>query len=272
MGRKRPGQTKRPSFQFYPSDWLRDIALRCVSIEARGMWIDMLCYMHDGTPYGYLKVNHKVIDKVNLAHILSLDTKVAERLLNELLEAGVCSQDSAGCLYSKRMVKDEEVRNKRAAGGPLGGNPALKKDNLKVNHKDNLTVNLSTEEEEDILSTISSFKLKKDKPKKQPKIMVAPDVLLTQEEHDKLVASHGAEFMNKVYAWFANYKIEKAYKTKSDYLTIMRWVIGAVKKQTDGQQHPATGAAARTKPLTGAEILLRNLEQSINGTGEINFG
>lgn len=126
---------KRPSFQFYPSDWLRDIALRCVSLEARGMWMDMLCYMHDGTPYGYLKVNNKVILPVNLAHILSIDLKVVERLLQELLEAGVCSQDGAGCIYSRRMIRDEEIRNKRAAGGVLGGNPVLKKQTTKVNRK-----------------------------------------------------------------------------------------------------------------------------------------
>ena len=52
---------KRPSFQFYPSDWLRDTALRSCSMGARGLWMDMICYMHEGNPYGYLKVGDKVI-------------------------------------------------------------------------------------------------------------------------------------------------------------------------------------------------------------------
>lgn len=63
-------QPKRPSFQFYPGDWLNDAALRLVSVGARGLWIDMLCMMHQGTPYGHLKVAGKVILPSNLARTL----------------------------------------------------------------------------------------------------------------------------------------------------------------------------------------------------------
>lgn len=144
---------KRPSFQFYPSDWLRDTALRSCSIEARGLWIDMLCYMHEGYPYGYLKVGTKVILPVNLASMTGLTLEVAERLLHELRNADVFSVDDEGCMFSRRMVRDEAIRSKRAAGGHLGGNPALKKVKKKVNHKDNLIDNLTPEdEEEDIIN------------------------------------------------------------------------------------------------------------------------
>ena len=34
-------------------------------------------------------------------------------------------RDEHGCIFSKRMVRDEEVRAARAAGGVFGGNPAL---------------------------------------------------------------------------------------------------------------------------------------------------
>jgi hypothetical protein len=49
-------QRKRPAFQFYPGDWLRDMALRSCSMEARGLWIEMLCLMHDAVPYGHLRM------------------------------------------------------------------------------------------------------------------------------------------------------------------------------------------------------------------------
>jgi len=45
---------KRPSFQFYPGDWLQRAALRACSLSARGLWIDMLSFMHQGSPYGHL--------------------------------------------------------------------------------------------------------------------------------------------------------------------------------------------------------------------------
>ena len=120
---------KRPSFQFYPSDWLRDTALRSCSTGARGLWIDMICFMHEGTPYGYLKVSDKVILPSNLARMVGETLEVVEEWLHELEEAGVYDIDN-GAIYSRRMIRDEELRQKRAEGGKLGGNP-----NLKVNHE-----------------------------------------------------------------------------------------------------------------------------------------
>jgi hypothetical protein len=120
---------KRPSFQFYPSDWLRDTALRSCSTGARGLWIDMICFMHEGSPYGYLKVADKVILPSNLARMVGETLEVVDGWLHELEEAGVYDVDN-GAIYSRRMIRDEELRQKRAEGGKLGGNP-----NLKVNHE-----------------------------------------------------------------------------------------------------------------------------------------
>lgn len=130
----------KPSFQFYPGDWLHDTALRACSIGARGLWIDMICLMHQCNPYGYLKVNHKVILPDNLARITGLTLEVAQNYISELEEAGVFSRDKNGVIFSRRMVRDEILRQKRAEGGKCGGNPALIKN--KVNYKDNLIDNL----------------------------------------------------------------------------------------------------------------------------------
>lgn len=132
---------KRPAFQFYPGDWLRSADLRSCSVGARGLWIEMICLMHDGSPYGYLKVNNKVILPANLARMVGATTQEIEGWLAELSDAGVYSLDG-DCIYSRRMVKDEEIRLKRAAGGHLGGNPALTNHGNKVPDKVNLPANL----------------------------------------------------------------------------------------------------------------------------------
>ena len=128
---------KRPSFQFYPGDWLRDTALRSCSVGARGLWMDMISLMHEGSPYGYLKVNHKVILTPNLARMVGATLPETEGWLNELDSSGVFSRDYDGCIFSRRMIRDESIRLARASGGKLGGNP-----NLKVNHKVTSKVNL----------------------------------------------------------------------------------------------------------------------------------
>lgn len=136
---------KRPSFQFYPGDWLNDAALRMCSVGARGLWIDMLCLMHQGSEYGYLKVNHKVILPSNLARMVGSTLQETEGWLEELEGAGVFSKDETGCIFSRRMIRDEEIRQARAAGGIKGGNPALKaakEGSEKVDDKVNLPPNL----------------------------------------------------------------------------------------------------------------------------------
>ena len=131
---------KRPSFQFYPSDWLRDTALRTCSVGARGLWIDMICYMHEGNPYGVLKVGNKVILAPNLAAMIGATLEDTEGWLVELESAGVFDRGENGEIMSRRMIRDENLRNIRASGGKLGGNPAFLKD--KVTGKVNLAGNL----------------------------------------------------------------------------------------------------------------------------------
>jgi hypothetical protein len=128
---------KRPSFQFYPSDWLRDTALRSCSVGARGLWIDMICFMHEGNPYGTLKVGNKVILPVNLAAMTGATLPEVEGWLDELESAEVFDRGEEGEIMSRRMIRDENLRNVRAAGGKKGGNPALMV-NPKVNPKVNL--------------------------------------------------------------------------------------------------------------------------------------
>ena len=129
---------KRPAFQFYPGDWLRATELRSCSVGARGLWIDMICLMHEGCPYGHLKVGEKVILPTNLARMVGATIDEVHGWLDELSEANVFSRDDAGCIFSRRMVRDEKVRRSRAEGGKLGGNPALISGGAKVNHAANL--------------------------------------------------------------------------------------------------------------------------------------
>ena len=143
---------KRPSFQFYPSDWLTSPEIRICSIGARGLWIDMICWMHQGVPYGHLKVGGKVILPPTLAQLEGYPLPEVEGWLKELEEVGVFSKTDDGCIYSRRMVRDEELRQVRAAGGLKGGNPdLLKRSRLssKVNLSANLSANLPPEDEDE---------------------------------------------------------------------------------------------------------------------------
>lgn len=112
--------SKRPAFQFYPSDWRTDPGLRLCSIPARGLWIEMLCLMHEGEPYGHLTRQGNPLTSVALARLCGEAVGDIEQWLAELRDNGVYSLSDAGAIVSRRMVRDEQIRSTRAAGGELG--------------------------------------------------------------------------------------------------------------------------------------------------------
>lgn len=57
------------------------------------------------------------------------------------------------------------------------------------------------------------------------------NISLLEKEHNQLVKDFGIDAVEKSYDFLSSYKIEKSYSTKSDYLTIRRWVIEASGKQ-----------------------------------------
>lgn len=69
------------------------------------------------------------------------------------------------------------------------------------------------------------------------KISYRDNISLLEKEHENLIADFGTSEVNKFYDYLSAYKIEKTYKTKSDYLTIKRWVVDAVNKQNKATSH-----------------------------------
>lgn len=112
---------KAPAFQFYPGDWRRDVALQSCGLEARGLWWELLCLMHDGEPYGHLAIRGRAISDDRAAAMIGVSLPQFRRLLAELEEAGVSSRAEDGSLYSRRMVRDAQKRSTLAANGAAGG-------------------------------------------------------------------------------------------------------------------------------------------------------
>jgi hypothetical protein len=103
---------KLPSFQFYPGDWMKDPALRACSDAARGIWIDILCWMFECEKRGYLTTNHKAWSKLQILDALSGKGTHEERMvsLEELIANGVLKQTRNGTFFSARIVRDERQR------------------------------------------------------------------------------------------------------------------------------------------------------------------
>ena len=138
---------KRPSFQFYPADWLNDIKLQSCSLETIGFMINLMCLMHQGEPYGYLAIGGQAIANKEAYRLAGAQHTKGATLLAQLLACGILAKDKKDRIYCPRMVKDEQLRETRTTCGKLGGNPNLL--NQKVNQKDNHSVEEEDEEEKE---------------------------------------------------------------------------------------------------------------------------
>jgi hypothetical protein len=124
---------KAPAFQFYVKDWRTDANLRRCSPAARGVWMDVLCLLHDSDEYGVLRWPLRDIAQsagASMAHIKELVAKEVLRGGDANVEAFVWAPTHGGkvgapvtlvapspgpCWYSRRFVKDEYVRQRRGA-------------------------------------------------------------------------------------------------------------------------------------------------------------
>ena len=110
-----------PWLKFYPRDWRGDQALRLVSLAARGLWIEMLCVMHEAAPYGHLLVGGAAVDEAALARVVGAGVEEVRALLVELRAAGVLRTTRSGVVFSKRMTAD----HKRSVAGKKAKEEAL---------------------------------------------------------------------------------------------------------------------------------------------------
>lgn len=133
---------RRPSFQFYPGDWSANPNLRRCTFAERGIWVDVMCLMHDQDEYGVLRWPLKEIAGAVGCKVGDLQSLVRKGVMKgndgHLGEPFVYVPRSgrkdgdpvilidtqAGPIwYSSRMVKDEYVRTIRGDGGGKDGAP-----------------------------------------------------------------------------------------------------------------------------------------------------
>ncbi len=122
----------RPAFQFYPGDWMRNAALRRCTHAERGIWIDVMCLMHDSEEYGVLRWPLKDIAQACGCRVPDLRSLVTKGVLKgsdtrcpalvfEPRHAGrtgaavtLIAEQDGPLWYSSRMVRDQYVADRRA--------------------------------------------------------------------------------------------------------------------------------------------------------------
>jgi len=118
---KKKKHNKMPAMLWFTGDWLKDPAVRCLSLDARGLWIDMICLMYESPIRGHLSLaNGDAVTDVQLSRMVGASLDDVKRLLREMTACGVFSVSESGVIISRRMVFDEQVRATKSAAGKKG--------------------------------------------------------------------------------------------------------------------------------------------------------
>lgn len=118
--------THQPFIKWYPTDWRADPKLRMCSLAARGLWIELIGYMHEGEPYGHLTINDTSPSTADISALVGRPMTEVRKALGELEARQVYSIDETGRMFSRRMVRDKAKAEKDRENGKGGGNPKLK--------------------------------------------------------------------------------------------------------------------------------------------------
>jgi hypothetical protein len=83
--------------------------------------MEMIGLMHEAEPYGHLVLAGRAVDYSTLAALIGMDVGEVKRAVKELEAYRVFSRTDKGVIYSRRMVRGENLSQKRAESGAKGG-------------------------------------------------------------------------------------------------------------------------------------------------------
>lgn len=113
--------TKQPSMQWYPKDWLGDPNVQSLDYEMQGIWFAILMQMWLSEERGKLTLNGLAMPIDAIARLLGLTVAKAEEAVGKLITYGVASSErESGKLYCRRMVKYKSLTQIRREAGIKG--------------------------------------------------------------------------------------------------------------------------------------------------------
>ena len=111
-----------PAMPFYVGDWFKCPEVRALKPDYRGLWFDMLCFMWESSERGVMvQKNGKPFSNDEIFQMVGFDCDKSFKWLEVLEEKEIFSRRADGAIFSRRMVKMEEIRQIRAKSGKRGG-------------------------------------------------------------------------------------------------------------------------------------------------------
>lgn len=104
--------SKLPAFQFYPGDWMKDPALSMCGPATRGIWIDLLCAMHELDRCGEIAGTPEQLARLCRCSVSELQAALTE--LSTTRAAEIAWTDNTTVVVQNRRMRGE-YRERRSA-------------------------------------------------------------------------------------------------------------------------------------------------------------
>ena len=190
---------KRPAFQFYPADWLKDPDLQICSMTTIGVWINILCRMWEAKEEGILRGTPEELALLAGARQADFDVFLQEAESHRFCDVlhDVTKSDGVVTLICRRMNKafllreGAKGRMRKHRGGGCYEN---------VTHPSSSSSSTSSSK-----NTYMDF------------------VSLTKKEYSKLLEKFGEADLKEKITALNDYLGSKGKKYKSHYHTILMW-------------------------------------------------
>ncbi|MBQ7429286.1 MAG: phage replisome organizer N-terminal domain-containing protein [Butyrivibrio sp.] len=216
------------------------------------IWFKLLCLAGKCNNHGFLMINNKIAytDEM-LASIFRVEIGSVQRALTlfEQLEMIEVVENSYMIANWDKYQNVQGLEDIRAKQRERTRKCREKQKLLKIEEKEggNVTSNVTDTLQSNVTSSISisnsissslsnsnSNKESKNSNKEKKvkhKYGQYQNVLLTDDELDRLKADYGASTVDKAITFFDEYIEEKGYKSKSHNLAMRRWVFDAIKER-----------------------------------------
>lgn len=172
-----------------------------------------------------VKPNGDIYTQDEILRMLGNDASGSDTWLDRLIIGGVCAVRDDGAIYSRRMVRDAEISQKRREAGLKGGSSTKSKvfDRKPVERKQKVTEPVIPLDIPDTPPPLT--KEQEEKAAKAKKYKYAEFVTLTRDEYAKLCEQFGEDPAKRMIEILDNYKGAKGKRYKSDYRAILTWVV-----------------------------------------------
>ena len=196
--------SKLPFMKFFPNDWLADPSLQKLSLEAKGFWIELTCYLWSCNPRGIIIGTYQEIG--NLMGIDKDRVKNLITLLKDTNTATVTICNSEVTIISRRMQREESQR--------LSGTERVRKHRA---DKRNYNVTNSNEERSDVILHMSDNIPKND--------LIEAEKLATYFEKYRILENgiDTKEFKKWAIELYKLVKIDK--ESWNEVERVIRWVL-----------------------------------------------